>query len=31
VSAANNNHLLKRTGRGAFTIPEIKKPVVAAN
>ncbi|MBI4624559.1 MAG: Gfo/Idh/MocA family oxidoreductase [Verrucomicrobia bacterium] len=31
VSAANNNHLLKRTGRGAFTIPEIKKPLVAAS
>jgi predicted dehydrogenase len=31
VSAANKSRLTKRTGRGAFTIPEIKKVMVAAS
>jgi len=31
VAAANKNPLTKRTGRGAYTIPEFKKMTVAAS
>ncbi len=31
VAAANKNHLTKRVGRGAYTIPEFKKMTVAAS